>query len=73
MKEEKTISKVAGNLVLFSALIYLIISSQKNLGLAEWIANSLGTESVRPIGVGIMITALIGILLQLYCYNKTYQ
>lgn len=73
MKEGKMIFKVVGNIIIFCALIYLILAGQKNLGIVPWIANILVTTNVRPIGVGVMIASLIGLLIQLYCYNKKYQ
>ncbi|MGB4659622.1 MAG: hypothetical protein WBI07_10600 [Mobilitalea sp.] len=73
MKNRVATIAVFGKIALFCFLIYLVIVGQKNLGPVQWVAKALNTTNVRPIGVCFMIVALIGLLCQLYCYNRKYQ
>lgn len=65
--------KVIGNLIAFSFFIYLIVIGQKNIGLVIWIGDTLQITNLKPIGLCIMIIAMLGMLYQLYCYNKKFQ
>ena len=69
----KKIIKVAGNVVLFCMLIYLIIIGQKNIGLVKKTAEVLGVTNLGAVGLCIMLIGLFGLLVQLYFYNKKYQ
>lgn len=73
MKEDKTLIKAIAHFVFFSFLISLIVMGQKNIGLVKWIGNVFQITNLKPIGLGIMIIAILGLLFQLYCYNKKYQ
>lgn len=73
MERQKSVIKSAVNLVLFVLFLYLIIIGQKNSGPVVWLAAVLHTASVRPVGIGIMLIAVVGLLSQLYCYNRRYR
>lgn len=65
--------KVIGNLIAFSLFIYLIVIGQKNIGLVIWIGDTCQITNLKPIGLCIMVIAMLGILYQLFCYNKKFQ
>lgn len=72
-KDIKVILKIALNVVLFGLFIYLIIVGQKNSLPVKWLGDVLKVSNVRAVGLSIMMIGLIGLLLQLYSYNKRYQ
>lgn len=69
-KDRNVIWSVAFNIVSFSLCIYLIIAGQMNARIVKWAAEVLKVTNIRAIGLSIMIIGLIGLLVQLYCYNK---
>lgn len=73
MKENKSLLKIFGNFLFFSLFIYLIVIGQKNIGPVKWVANVLNIDNIRSVGLCIMIVAILGLLVQLYNYNKKYQ
>lgn len=73
MERSKTIVKLIGTLVLFSLFIYLVVIGQMNIGLVKWITKRYEVTNIRPIGLSVMIVGLIGLLSQLYFYNKKYR
>lgn len=72
-KDIKSIPKIILNIALFSLFIYLVIVGQKNGWPVKWLVDIFKISNVRAMGLGIMIVGLIGLLLQLYSYNKRYQ
>ena len=73
MKIEKAFFKIFVNLLLFNFFIYLIVIGQKNIGMVKWVAEVINIGSLKQVGLCIMIFAILGLLLQLYTYNKKYQ
>lgn len=73
MERRKAMIKAAVNLVLFLLFLYLVIAGQKNSGPVAYLAAALHTGAVRPVGVGVMLAAVIGLLGQLYYYNRRYR
>lgn len=72
-KDIKSIPKIILNIALFSLFTYLVIVGQKNGWPVKWLVDIFKISNVRAMGLGIMIVGLIGLLLQLYSYNKRYQ
>lgn len=72
-KDIKSIPKIILNIALFSLFIYLVIVGQKNGWPVKWLVDIFNISNVRAMGLGIMIVGLIGLLLQLYSYNKRFQ
>lgn len=72
-KDIKAILKLVLNIALFSLYIYLVIAGQKNGWPVKWLVDIFKVSNVRAMGLGIMIVGLIGLLLQLYSYNKRCQ
>lgn len=72
-KDIKAILKLVLNIVLFFLFIYLVIAGQKNGWPVKWLVQVFKVSNIRAMGLGIMIVGLIGLLLQLYSYNKRYQ
>lgn len=73
MKIDKAFFKIFVNLLIFNFFIYLIVIGQKNIGMVKWVAKVINIDSLKQVGLCIMIFAILGLLLQLYTYNKKYQ
>jgi uncharacterized integral membrane protein len=73
MERRKSMIKAAVNLVLFLLFLYLIIAGQRNSGPVEYLAAALHTDAIRPVGIGIMLFAVTGLLIQLNHYNRRYR